>query len=156
MDVLQQALSYVQTLAVSVLVGKVVLLSFVIAPILARTLDPGPFGSVVRAMFPAYYALGMASAAVGICSLAVLALAFGGDNTLVAALGLWLAVLAIEWYCRTPLTPALNSLRDRLKEQEDRGQIEQAVKTKWDRLHRRSVQLNSAVLVIGLCLVGLL
>ncbi|MGH7257658.1 MAG: DUF4149 domain-containing protein, partial [Nitrospiraceae bacterium] len=48
-------LAYVHVLGIAVLVGKVVLLSFVVAPVLARTLDPEHFGTVVRRLFPAYY-----------------------------------------------------------------------------------------------------
>lgn len=62
---------YLYLLAVPVLIGKVVLLSFVIAPILATTLERESFGAVVRRLFPAYYALGMAAAAMGVVSVLV-------------------------------------------------------------------------------------
>ncbi|MDF2458415.1 MAG: conserved rane protein of unknown function [Nitrospira sp.] len=52
-------LAYVHILAGAVLVGKVVLLSFVVAPILAKSLEREPFGNVVRQLFPAYYGWGM-------------------------------------------------------------------------------------------------
>jgi len=47
--------AYLHVLSIAVLVGKVVLLSFVVAPVLARTLDSEHFGTVVRHLFPAYY-----------------------------------------------------------------------------------------------------
>ncbi len=152
----EHMLSYTHALAASVLVGKVVLLSFVVAPVLARVLAPIPFGSVVRAMFPAYYALGMGAAGVGLVSVAVLLLGREQTTTGGLAVGLWAAVLAIEWYCRTPLTPTINDLSDRLKDQTASGQAEPLLQSRWDRLHRRSVWLNGTVLVLGLCLVGMM
>ncbi len=46
-------------------------------------------------------------------------------------------------------------MRDRLKEQELHGLEDQALKEAWDRLHRRSVSLNSAVLMAGFILIGI-
>lgn len=43
-----QLIGYIQALAAGILVGKVVLLSFVVAPILAKNLEPESFGNVVR------------------------------------------------------------------------------------------------------------
>lgn len=156
MDVAQQILSYTHTLAASVLVGKVILLSFVVAPVLARELEPAAFGTVVRAMFPAYYALGMTAAAVGLFSVTAVLLAQGQETTTLLALALWAGVLAIELYCRTPLTPRINALSDRLKDQAFLRYREPPLQRAWDRLHRRSVWLNGTVLLLGLCLVGLL
>ena len=45
-------------------------------------------------------------------------------------------------------------MRDRLKEQEQQGAVDAALKQAWDRLHQRSLYLNSLVLLAGLCLVG--
>jgi hypothetical protein len=153
---MQQALTYMQTLALAVLVGKVIFLSFVVAPVLARTLEPEPFGRVVRALFPAYYGLGAGAATLGLGALAGLTLAGGGMGPAQAAAGgLWLGVLTIELYCRSPLTPQTNALRDEIKAQEGRGPGDMALHKRWNALHRRSVQLNSVVMVLGLCLIGL-
>jgi hypothetical protein len=54
------SIEYLSLLAVAVLIGKVVFLSFVVAPMLAKALDREAFGLVVRRLFPAYYGLGMA------------------------------------------------------------------------------------------------
>jgi uncharacterized membrane protein len=47
-------IEYLHTLAIAILVGNVVLLSFVVAPVLAKSLEREPFGTVVRQLFPAY------------------------------------------------------------------------------------------------------
>jgi hypothetical protein len=148
-------IEYLDMLAAAVLIGKVVLLSFVVAPILAKCLDREHFGKVVRQLFPAYYALGMGTAIVGLVSLSGVAMIRGMSPFLLVAGGIWLVVLAAEAYCRSPLTPQSNAMRDRLKEQESRGAVDPTLQTAWNRLHQRSVYLNSLVLLAGLCLIGM-
>jgi hypothetical protein len=148
-------IKYLHLLAAAVLVGKVVLLSLVVAPILAKNLEREPFGKVVRQLFPAYYALGMGTAIVGLISLAWLGLIRGMRAALLVAGGTWLLIFVAEAYCRSPLTPQSNAMRDRLKEQESRGAVDPALQVAWNQLHQRSVYLNSLVLLAGLCLLGL-
>ena len=148
-------LEYIHAVAVAILVGKVVLLSFVVAPILAKNLDRESFGKVVRQLFPAYYILGMGAAAVGLLSVTLLGIMHETNDVRHLAAGMWLAILAAETYCRSPLTPQSNAMRDRLKEQESRGAVDPVLQTAWNRLHQRSVYLNSLVLLAGLCLVWL-
>jgi hypothetical protein len=148
-------IEYLHMLASAILVGKVVLLSFVVAPILAKSLEREPFGRVVRLLFPAYYALGMGTAILGLVSLSGLALIHGMSPFLLVAGGIWFIVLAAEAYCRSPLTPQSNAMRDRLKEQESLGAVDPALQTAWNRLHQRSVYLNSMVLLAGLYLIWL-
>lgn len=149
------ALEYLHALAVAVLVGKVVLLSFIVAPILANNLEQEAFSKVVRQLFPAYYALGMGAAALGLFSLTVLGMVREISLSMHAAGGLWLLILAAETYCRAPLTPQSNAMRDRLKEQEHHGAVDPALQAAWNRLHQRSVYLNSLVLLAGLGLIAL-
>jgi hypothetical protein len=144
---------YVHVLAAGVLIGKVVLLSFVVAPIIAQVLDAESFGKVARRLFPAYYLLGLGSAAVALASLIGLAALEGGGPMIVFAMALWTGVLASEWYSRSSVTPRSNAMRDQLKQQELHGAVDPGLKNAWERLHRRSVSLNSAVLVVGLILV---
>jgi len=148
-------IEYLYMLAVAVLVGKVVLLSFVVAPILAKNLDRESFGKVVRQLFPAYYALGIGAAIVGLLSVTGLGLILGMSPVLLVAGGTWLFILAAEAYCRSPLTPQSNAMRDRLKDQESRGAVDPALQAAWNRLHQRSVYLNSLVMLAGLSLLGL-
>ena len=153
---IQETLAYLHLLAIAVLVGKVVFLSFVTAPILARTLDPESFSRVVRQLFPQYYALGMISAVVGWATITALGIQRGlGPFDLISS-ALWLGILAIENYCRAPLTPQINQLSDTLKENQARGLNTPLIQKRRDTLHRLTVQLNSAVLVMGLCLIGLI
>jgi hypothetical protein len=148
-------LQYGQLLATSILVGKVLLLSFVVAPILAKTLERQPFSNVVRRLFPAYYLLGIAAVGLGLVSTVGMGLSEAWTAAGLATMVLWLSVGTAELYCRSSLTPHSNAMRDTLKEQEARGVVDQALRQSWDRLHRQSVWLNSLVLLAGLLLLGL-
>ncbi len=153
---MQHTLAYLHLLAIAVLVGKVVFLSFFTAPILARTLDADSFARVVRQLFPQYYALGMVSAVVGWITITGIALQRGFQPWDLISSTLWLGILAAENYCRTPLIPQINSLSDQLKENHARGLNIPSIQKRRDSLHRLSVQLNGVVLICGLCLLGLI
>ena len=148
-------ISYVHMLAIAVLLGKVVLLSFVVAPILAKTLERESFSTVVRQLFPAYYALGMGAAIVGVVCVTGLGMMHDANPARHLIAAMWLVILAAETYCRAPLSPQSNAMRDRLKEQESRGTVDPALQVSWNRLHQRSIYLNSMVLLVGLCLLWL-
>ena len=151
-----QTLAYLHLLAIAVLVGKVVFLSFVTAPVLARALDPDAFARVVRLLFPRYYALGMIAATVGWASMTSIGLLKSFSPLELITATLWLGILAIESYCRSPLTPRINALSDQLKDAAQHGVNMVSVRKDRDALHRRSVQLNSMVLILGLCVIGLI
>ncbi len=148
-------IEYVHALAVAVLVGKVVLLSFVVAPILAKNLERESFGKVVRQLFPAYYGLGMGTAVTGFVAVNGLVAIHGSSAAFLTADGIWLLVLMAEAYCRLPLTPQSNAMRDRLTEQESRGAVDPVLQVAWNRLHQRSIFLNSIVLLAGCVLIAL-
>jgi hypothetical protein len=150
------ALHYLETVVVAVLVGKIVLLSFVVAPILSKTLDAASFAKVVRTLFPSYYRFGAWVSLAGI--LAGSGLFAIGDKTSPwgLILSLWLAALLIELYCHYPLTPQINAVCDWITRQEKEGLVEEDLVATWKRLHQRSVWLNGVVLVIGLLLIALM
>jgi Domain of unknown function (DUF4149) len=148
-------INYIHALAAAVLVGKVVLLSSVVAPILAKNLEREPFGKVVRQLFPAYYVLGVVTAVVGLLAVGATMALQGGSLSLLFTGGIWLIVLIAESYCHSPLTPESNVVRDQLKEQEQRGAVNAELLAAWNRLHQRSVYLNSLVLLAGLGLIAL-
>lgn len=151
----ERILIFLNLLAVAVLVGKIIFLSFVTAPILSRTLDADSFAKVVRSLFPQYYGLGMVSAAVGWTTSIALGLLNGFEPVVLLPATLWLGVLGIEHYCRTPLIAQINELSDQLKSKQARGLNTPLLQKQRDGLHRLSVQLNSVVLFMGLCLIGL-
>jgi len=151
-----EAMAYFHLLAIAILVGKIVFLSFIVAPVLAQTLEANSFAHVVRMLFPRYYALGMVAAAIGWATTTVIGILkdFGPIDLIFSTL--WLSILAIENYCRASLTPRINDMSDQLKEAEQKGIKIVSTHKDRDALHSLSVQLNSVVLIMGLCLIGLI
>jgi len=150
----ERILIFLNLLAMAILVGKIIFLSFGTAPVLARTLDANAFSQVVRNLFPQYYALGMVSAAVGWFTSLALGLLYGFESFVLIPSTLWLGILTIEQYCRTPLIARMNELSDQLKAKHAKGISTPLLQKERDGLHRRSVQLNSLVLFMGVCLIG--
>lgn len=150
----EHILIFFNLLASAVLVGKIVFLSFVTAPVLSRTLDADAFARVVRSLFPPYYGLGMLSATVGWFTSIALGFFHGFAPMVLVPATLWLGILAIEQYCRTPLIAQINELSDQLKAKQLKGISTPLLQRQRDGLHRRSVQLNSIVLLMGLCVLG--
>lgn len=151
---IERFLIFLNLVAGAILVGKIVFLSFVTAPVLSRTLDAETFGRVVRTLFPRYYALGMMSAALGWVACMALGFYQGFTAMIFFPATLWLGILAIEQYCRNPLTAQINELSDQLKAKHRKGLTTPGLQMERDGLHRRSVQLNSLVLLLGLCVLG--
>ncbi len=136
----------VYSLALASWVGSVLFFSFGVAPVIFRVLGKESGGRFVRALFPRYYAWGVVSAAIALPALASVPLAFPefrGPWIGVQA-ALILAGILIFLYCGNSLTPSINAARD-----EGPGGAE-----RFDRLHKRSVQLNAAALLLGVVLIG--
>lgn len=127
-------------------VGSILFFSFGVAPVIFRVLGAEAGGRFVRVLFPRYYAWGVVSGAVALPAFLGVPLAFPeykGAWVGVQA-GLILAGLLIFLYCGNSLTPAINAARDRGAEGAER----------FDRLHKRSVQLNAVALLLGVVLLG--
>jgi MFS family permease len=135
----------VYVIALTAWVGSILFFSFAVAPIIFNALGPEAGGKFVRALFPRYYLWGVIS-----CSIALPALVCGtlavpelrGSMIGVQAFAI-VGSLLILLYCGNSLTPAINAARDAGPSSSDR----------FDRLHKRSVTLNSVVLLIGLALL---
>jgi hypothetical protein len=97
----------------------------------------------------------MGAAIVGVVSVTSLGMMHDANPARHLIAAMWLIILAAETYCRAPLTPQSNAMRDRLKEQESRGTVDPILQHTWNRLHQRSIYLNSMVLLVGLCLLWL-
>ena len=131
--------------ALAAWVGAILFFSFGVAPIIFRVLGPEAAAKFVRALFPRYYAWGVGATAVALPALVCGPLTYPelrGGNIGVQAV-LIIAGLFIMLYCGNSLTPAINAARDAGPDQA----------TRFDRLHKRSVQLNGVALVLGLILL---
>lgn len=126
--------------------GAILFFSFGVAPIIFKVLEPGQAARFVRALFPRYYAWGATSSAIALAAFTSGVLVRPEYRGL-SALGqiiLLLSGVLISLYCGNVLTPQINASRDAGPDQAGR----------FDRLHRRSVQLNGLMLLAGLVLIG--
>ena len=125
--------------------GSILFFSFGVAPIIFQALSPESAARFVRTLFPRYYLWGAISGAIALPA------SLGGPLTHNELRGPGVAVQAfailggilVMLYCGNTLTPQINAARDQGP----------AGKPRFDALHRRSVQLNSLVLLMGLGLL---
>lgn len=126
-------------------VGSILFFSFGVAPIIFKVLKPESAAAFVRALFPRYYLWGAISAAVALPAMLGTPLSFPefrGPSVALKAF-LILSEVMIMLYCGNSLTPAINAARDEGDPAKDR----------FEKLHKRSVRLNSVSLVLGLGLL---
>ncbi len=127
-------------------VGSILFFSFGVAPVIFRVLGAEAGGRFVRVLFPRYYAWNVVSGAAALPAFLGVPLVYPeykGPWVGVQA-GLILAGILIFLYCGNSLTPAINAARDLGAEGAGR----------FDRLHKRSVQLNAVALLLGVVLLG--
>ena len=134
-------------LALAVWVGETVFLSFVVAPTLFGHYPVHEAGAIMAALFPGYYGLGYACGIVLIVCTWILSREAGGWKWPTA---LSAVMLAATLYAGLGLQPRIRELRI----QRQAATVAPEVEREFDRLHRRSVQLNAFVLLAGLALVG--
>jgi len=135
----------VYVLALTAWVGSVFFFSFVLAPILFKEPGAESGGKFVKAFLPRFYAWGTSWGAIALPSLMGVPLSFPeyrGPWVALQAMSI-LAGILVMLYGGNTLTPALNAAQDALP----------AGKERLDRLRRRAVRLNHAVLVLGVGLI---
>lgn len=135
----------IYVLALAAWVGSVAFFSFGVAPILFRVLGAEAGGKFARALFPRYYLWGATAGAIALPAVVCGPMTYPelrGPAVGIQAMFV-LAGALVMLYCGNSLTPAINAARD----------AGPAGAAKFDRLHKRSVRLNAAALVIG---IGLL
>jgi TctA family transporter len=137
-------LNAVLLIVIGVWLGAMVFFASVVAPTIFGTLEVREAGHVIRRVFPRYYLFGL------IClSGAVLASLF------VPIAVPWITVtlvilLGITAYARQIWMPQVNAARDAMLAHDETHSPE------FERLHRRSVQLNTAEMVVCLVVVYVL
>ena len=137
-------------LALVVWVGEIVFFSFVAAPAIFGVLGAARAGDVVAAIFPRYYAIGMAAAGVALACAWLLrraAAAPGLWAAAVVALALGFGVTAWAGAVVLPRAQALRAARLAAGEATPGADFE--------RTHREAVALNGTALLAGLVALGL-
>ena len=142
-------------LALGTWVGSVVFFSFFTAPTLFGALPRDMAGRAVSAIFPRYYALGAACGAVALLTGLLLGArqpAFG--RLLACELILLGSMTGIVLYAGRVVLPQAAQARLALPGLEGTPGHDEA-RARFDSLHRRSVLLNGAVLVLGVASTAL-
>jgi L-lactate permease len=128
-------------IAVGVWLGAMVFFASVVAPTVFGTLEPQLAGHMIRRVFPRYYLFGLICLAVA--SLASVFASSASPRITVACV----VMLGATWYARQVLMPQVNAARDAMLAQNESHSPE------FDRLHKRSVQLNTAEMAVCLLLL---
>jgi hypothetical protein len=138
------------SIAVSMWLGVMAFVSFAAAPAAFATLDRDVAGRYVSALFPRYYAAGMALGALAL--LGALGAGFqggwrGGDRL---ALGLVLVMLALTACAWLWVLPAAHAAREAMQHAGGAGAPEAS---RFAQLHRLSSALNVIVMIAGIVLL---
>ena len=136
-------------LALSVWVGGIAFFSAVVAPGIFKNLERGQAGDLMSRLFPDYYFAGTLCGAAALVLLVFLFL-FDSGSRLLRLLQLVLVglMLAGNLYAGRILEGKIRGLGEARTMAAGRGERDAAQKA-FDRLHRRSVDLNLAVLGLG-------
>jgi putative copper export protein len=148
-------LRFVHLLALGLWVGSVVFFSFVVAPALFGALPRDLAGRAVSAIFPRYYAFGGACGLVAILSgLLIGARQVSWGRLLVVETVLLVVMTGLVAYSGCVVLPRAAHARALLAGPEGAPGFAEA-ETRFASLHRLSVLLNGAVLLLGLAAFAL-
>jgi hypothetical protein len=139
----------VLTLALGLWVGALVFVSFVVAPAVFGTVPSETAGTVMGAIFPRYYAFTIAVGIVALLAALPLRSAARGSGWAVIV-GMMVVMLAATAYAGLVVSPRARAIRPALHQEP----VDPAVRAEFDALHRRAVQLNGLVLLLGLGALG--
>lgn len=143
-------LRYIHLIALVVWIGGVIFFSLVAAPTLFQALPREVAGRATSVIFPRYYLVGGVAAGVALLTAVAIGLTAGRfSRTLVVEIVLIALMGGMTLYAGQVILPEAQRIRSTLPAIE--GSPEHpAAQARWAILHRRSVRLNGAVLILGL------
>ena len=135
--------------AVAVWLGAMGFFAFVIAPAAFSVLDREAAGRFVSAVFPRYYAMGLALGLVALFGVGVRWLGAGWRGLDGVTVGCVLLMLALTLYAGAVVLPAAQAAREAARA----AGSDPAAAAGFARLHRLSSILNVIVMVSGMVVV---
>lgn len=147
------ALKWIHLLSLGVWVGTVLFFSFGVAPAVFGAFPAeqrAEAGRVIGVLFPRYYVTNVVCGVLFAASAFLLARLGDSWSPWVASGVVGAAMLAVCLYAAFVLQPRAHALRPQIHQ----ADVSVEVKAEFDRIHRLSVQLNSAVLLGGVGLIG--
>jgi uncharacterized protein DUF4149 len=133
-------------LALSLWVGALVTVSFLVAPAVFRAIPAETAGTVMGQIFPLYYGFNVATGVLALAAGVWLWLRGTGARLWRIVVPTLVLMLVATSYAGGIVSPRARELRPALH----REPVDPAVRAEFDRLHRRAVQLNGLVLLLGL------
>ncbi len=143
------AATVVFQLALALWIGALVTVSFLVAPAVFGAVPSETAGTVMGRIFPLYYGFTVAVGVVALAAASWLWRAGVGVRTWRLVVPMLVVMLAATSYAGGVVSPRARELRPTLH----REPVDPAVRVEFDGLHRRAVQLNGLVLVLGLASV---
>lgn len=129
--------------------GGIVFFSFFTAPAVFTHLPIAEAGRVISAIFPRYYMLGYVAGTVSLILAAYFTAARGPRIWWGATTVALVIALGITFYAGTVILPRVAAIRTVYEDPHP----DPARKAEFDRLHRMSVTLNGAVLLLNLAAI---
>ncbi len=138
-------------LSIACWIGGIVFFSFFTAPAIFSGVIPIPeAGKVISTIFPRYYLLGYIAGTIAFL-LAAYFTAVKESHLSWGVTGVFLAVaLGLTFYAGAVVRPQVDAIRTVAEEQNP----DPVRKAEFDRLHRLSVYLNGAVLLLNLAAIA--
>jgi uncharacterized membrane protein len=132
--------------AVALWLGAMGFFAFVVAPAAFSTLEREAAGRFVSAVFPRYYAVGLALGLGALAGLGTRWLGRGWRSWDWLSLCLVLLMLALTLYAGAVVLPAAHAAREAMRQ----AGVDPAAAEGFARLHRLSGMLNAVVMVSGI------
>ena len=142
---------HLTVVATALWLGAMGFFAFVVAPAAFTTLEREAAGRFVSAVFPRYYALGLALGLAALAGLGARWFGAGWRGLDWLPLGLILLMLALTLYAGAVVLPAVHVAREALRQ----APMDPAAAAGFARLHRLSGILNAIVMVSGVLLLVL-
>jgi len=135
--------------AVAVWLGAMGFFAFVVAPAAFSVLDREPAGRFVSAVFPRYYAVGLALGLVALFGVGVRWAGAGWRGLDWVTMGFVLLMLVLTLYAGAVVLPAAHAAREAARA----AGADPAAAAGFARLHRLSSILNVIVMLSGILVV---
>jgi hypothetical protein len=137
---------FLYLLALACWLGAIVFFSFFTAPVVFRRLPVAEAGKVVGAIFPLYYDLGYVAGLISLAIAIYMALTAAARTWWTGCAIALAMAFGLTLYAGLVVRPRTQAVRSVVEE----ANPDPARKARFDSLHRLSVQLNGAVLLLDL------
>lgn len=150
---MQTLLRFLYLSSLFVWIGGITFFSFIVTPTLFKQIPKEMVTKVLEALFPKYYFMGYFCGAVALLTHLVGGFQIaGGFSWYVLKLAVLIGMVVLTYYAGLVVYPEVHRLKTEVLAQEG-AEANPQLKADFDKMHRVSVLLNLAVLILGLVLI---